>query len=71
MLLKPPAHAPWKIARIGSILATVEVAASAERVFRALASREIVDWWVRHGVFDTTQWQGDVRIGGHWRDSRT
>jgi uncharacterized protein YndB with AHSA1/START domain len=51
----------------GVILASVEIAASPERVFRALASREIVDWWVRPGVFDTREWAGDVRVGGKWR----
>ena len=53
----------------GVIVATVEIAAPAERVFRALASREIVNWWVRAGVFNTTDWTGDVRVGGHWRAS--
>jgi uncharacterized protein YndB with AHSA1/START domain len=53
----------------GSILASVEIAAPPERVFRALASKEIVDWWVRPGVFDTREWTGDVRVGGRWRAS--
>src|SRR5712675_1029178 len=53
----------------GEILATVEIAAPPERVFRALASQEIVDWWVRPGVFDTRQWDGDVRVGGRWEAS--
>ncbi len=53
----------------GEILATVEIAAPPERVFRALASKEIVDWWVRPGVFDTREWTGDVRKGGRWRAS--
>ena len=53
----------------GDCVVTVEIAASPERVFRALASREIVDWWVRPGVFDTREWTGDVRVGGRWRAS--
>jgi uncharacterized protein YndB with AHSA1/START domain len=53
----------------GEILATVEIAAPPERVFRALTSNEIVDWWVRPGVFDTREWTGDVRTGGRWRAS--
>jgi len=53
----------------GQILASVEVAAPPERVFRALASDEIVNWWVRPGVFDTREWAGDVRVGGHWEAS--
>src|SRR6266511_2647727 len=48
----------------GSILASVEVAASPERVFQALASNEVLDWWVRPGVFDTREWAGVVRVGG-------
>jgi uncharacterized protein YndB with AHSA1/START domain len=50
----------------GNILASVELAAPPERVFRALASREILDWWVRPGVFGTREWTGDVRVGGRW-----
>ena len=53
----------------GYILATVEIAAPPERVFRALASKEVCDWWVRPGVFDTREWAGDVRVGGRWRAS--
>src|SRR5215470_11426243 len=51
----------------GSILASVEIAAPPERVFHALSSKEIVDWWVRPGVFDTREWTGDVRVGGRWQ----
>src|SRR5260370_30045418 len=53
----------------GEILATVEIAAPPERVFRALTSKEIIDWWVRPGVFDTREWTGDVRKGGRWNAS--
>src|SRR5689334_15812409 len=51
----------------GEIRAHVEIAASPERVFQALASKEVCDWWVRPGVFNTTEWSGDVRVGGRWR----
>jgi uncharacterized protein YndB with AHSA1/START domain len=53
----------------GVVLATVEIAAPAERVFEALASDEIIRWWGRPGVFDAREWQGDVRVGGRWRAS--
>jgi uncharacterized protein YndB with AHSA1/START domain len=53
----------------GLVMAAVEIAAPPERVFRALASEEICQWWVRPGVFDTREWTGDVRVGGHWRAS--
>ena len=53
----------------GFILASVQVAASPTRVFQALASPEVCQWWVRPGVFDTREWTGDVRAGGRWRAS--
>jgi len=49
--------------------ATVDLKASPERVFAALASSEVTRWWVRPGVFDTREWDGDVRVGGTWRAS--
>jgi uncharacterized protein YndB with AHSA1/START domain len=53
----------------GEIVASVELATTPERVFQALASQEVVDWWVNPGVFDTREWTGDVRTGGRWRAS--
>lgn len=53
----------------GSILATVEIAATPERIFQAITSLEIVDWWGKPGVFDTREWSGDVKVGGNWRAS--
>jgi uncharacterized protein YndB with AHSA1/START domain len=53
----------------GHLIATTELAAPPERVFRALASKEIINWWIRAGVFDTREWAGDVRAGGRWRAS--
>lgn len=53
----------------GSILASVDLAARPERVFQALASSEITQWWVRSGVFDTREWSGEVRNQGRWSAS--
>ena len=53
----------------GLILASVEIAATPERVFQALASEEVTRWWIRPGVFDTREWTGEVRVGGRWRAS--
>lgn len=53
----------------GVIDAVVEIAATPTRVFHALSSDEIVDWWVNPGVFDTREWVGDLRVGGRWRAS--
>jgi uncharacterized protein YndB with AHSA1/START domain len=51
----------------GTIDVIVEIAAPPLRVFTALASDEILTWWVNPGVFDTREWVGDVRVGGRWR----
>jgi uncharacterized protein YndB with AHSA1/START domain len=53
----------------GLIVASVEIARAPERVFQALASPEIIEWWVNPGVFDTREWSGDVRVGGRWKAS--
>jgi len=53
----------------GRVIASVDIAAPPERTFRALASQEIVDWWVNPGVFDTKEWAGEVNVGGWWRAS--
>ena len=53
----------------GLILASVEIAAPPERVFRALVSKEVCEWWGRPGVFDTREWTGDARVGGRWREA--
>ncbi len=55
----------------GYAVASVEVPATPERVFRAISSREVINWWVRPGVFDTTEWAGEVHLGGRWRASGT
>ena len=51
----------------GLILATVDIAAPAEQVFRALVSEEIVNWWGAPDSYRTTKWTGDLRVGGTWR----
>ena len=53
----------------GAIVASVDIAATPERVFKALSTAEVADWWVRPGIFDTREWSGDVRVGGRWRSS--
>jgi uncharacterized protein YndB with AHSA1/START domain len=51
----------------GCVTATVEVEVPPERAFRALTSKEIVAWWFRPDVFNTTDWTGEVRPSGSWR----
>jgi uncharacterized protein YndB with AHSA1/START domain len=61
--------APRAVADVseGVVHASVDIAAPAERVFRALASAELVAWWSTHSDYTTTKWQGDLRVGGAWR----
>jgi uncharacterized protein YndB with AHSA1/START domain len=53
----------------GTILATVEIAAAPERVFRALTTDETTQWWGSSDTYRTTEWVADVRPGGRWRAS--
>lgn len=53
----------------GSVVAYAQIAASPERVFHALISDEITNWWVRPGVFDTREFNADVRAGGRFTAS--
>jgi len=52
----------------GTILATVEIAAAADRVFRALTdANEIPRWWGSPDTYRTEEWSADLRVGGGWR----
>jgi uncharacterized protein YndB with AHSA1/START domain len=51
----------------GTLVATARLSASPDRVFRAISTDEVTNWWVRPGVFDTREWTGDLRVGGGWR----
>jgi uncharacterized protein YndB with AHSA1/START domain len=53
----------------GTILATVEIAASPERVFRAISTDEITKWWGSADTYRTTEHTADFRPGGRWRSS--
>lgn len=52
----------------GTIIATVEIGAPPERVFRALTTpEELLRWWGAEGEYRTTEWEYDPRPGGAWR----
>lgn len=52
----------------GTILASVEIAAKPERVFRALSTpEELVRWWGSDDLYRTTKWEADIRVHGRWR----
>lgn len=55
----------------GIILGMIRINAHIERVFQSLISEDIIYWWVRPGVFDTTSWEGEVKIGGEWKSKGT
>lgn len=51
----------------GTIIATAEIAAAPERVFKALTTREVEDWWGHPDYYRQTDWQADLLVGGQWR----
>lgn len=52
----------------GLVLATVDIRAAPERVFRALTDgAEIVKWWGSDELYWTKKWTSDLRAGGKWR----
>jgi uncharacterized protein YndB with AHSA1/START domain len=53
----------------GEVSASALLPATPDRVFRAMTSAEICDWWVHPGVFDTREWNGDLRVGGRWESA--
>jgi uncharacterized protein YndB with AHSA1/START domain len=72
-----PCSAPRVAIDGGSILATVDVAALPERVWRALTTDEVEQWWGSDDSYRAPQWAADLRLGGHWslvertRDGKT
>ena len=53
----------------GLVLATVEIAAPVERVFRALTTDEITKWWGSSDTYRTTGWSSKLEVGGSWKAS--
>jgi uncharacterized protein YndB with AHSA1/START domain len=54
----------------GNILAVVEIGVPPERVFRALTDpAEVVQWWGAPDLYQVTDWQADLRVGGGWKGS--
>jgi len=49
-----------------TIMASAEIEAPAERIFRALVSKEIEQWWGSAGTYRTVDWSADLRVGGRW-----
>lgn len=51
----------------GMLLASIEIKASPERIFRAIASEDVARWWGGPNSYRVTQWSGHVVVGGTWR----
>lgn len=50
----------------GMIIALADVAGSPERVFRALTTNEVEQWWTMPGVYRQKDWKAEVRACGAW-----
>jgi uncharacterized protein YndB with AHSA1/START domain len=51
----------------GVILASVEIAAPPERVFAAISSAEVAEWWGSSATYRVTKWTAELRPGGWWK----
>ncbi|MBS2031151.1 MAG: SRPBCC domain-containing protein [Deltaproteobacteria bacterium] len=50
----------------GTILAVVEIESPIERVFQAITTAEVAQWWGSPEVYQVTEWKADLRPGGEW-----
>jgi uncharacterized protein YndB with AHSA1/START domain len=53
----------------GMVLATVDIAAPPERVFKAISSSEIARWWGSPDRHQVKEWTGELKVGGRYRSS--
>jgi uncharacterized protein YndB with AHSA1/START domain len=51
----------------GLIVASVEIEAPPERVFAALTTSELTQWWGSSETYRVTRFTADLRKGGAWR----
>ena len=49
-----------------TIMASAEIEAPPERVFTALVTKEVEQWWGSAGTYRMADWSADLRIGGRW-----
>ena len=50
----------------GIVSGYIDIAASPERVFRALSTDEQAMWWGQEGMYKTHDYEIDLRPGGKW-----
>ncbi len=69
---RTPTASKWSAPRAvvdaaaGTIIATAEVAAPPERVFRALTTNEVERWWGHPDFYRQTGWTAELRVCGPW-----
>lgn len=51
----------------GIVLATVDIDVPPERVFRALTTSELANWWGSADMYRTTKFEIELAPGGRWR----
>ena len=49
-----------------TIMASAEIAAPPERIFTALVTREVQQWWGSADTYRMADWSADLRVGGLW-----
>ena len=49
-----------------TVMASADIGASPERVFHALVTDEVEQWWGSAETYRMLDWSADLRVGGHW-----
>lgn len=50
----------------GTVIATAEIAATPDRIFRALTTDEVEKWWGHPDYYHMEDWKADLRVQGKW-----
>ncbi|MBX6331269.1 MAG: SRPBCC domain-containing protein [Gemmatimonadaceae bacterium] len=58
--------APRAVTDGETVLATMDMRATPERIFRALTTSETEAWWGAPDTYQATAWTSDLRVGGRW-----
>jgi uncharacterized protein YndB with AHSA1/START domain len=49
-----------------TVMASADIGAPPEQVFRALVTDEVVQWWGSADTYRMVDWSADLRVGGRW-----
>lgn len=49
-----------------TVMASAEIDAPPDRVFRALVTQEVETWWGSADTYRTVDWSADLHVGGRW-----